>query len=102
MLLRTDGLLRLGPKDQVANQLVYAELGRSVETVLVDGDVVVRDGRVTSVDAPRLRAEAQRLVDAIWGTLPERNERFAEVSPMLERLERAVRALPVGSSRFGE
>jgi len=100
VLLRT-GELRLGPKEQVANQLVYAELGRSVETVLVDGEVVVRDGRVISVDAERLRADAQRLVDAIWGSLPEREARFAEVGPTLERLEREVRALPVGFTRFG-
>lgn len=99
VLLRT-GELRLGPKEQVANQLVYAELGRSVETVLVEGEVVVREGRVVSVDAAALRSEAQRLVDGIWSSLPERHARFAEVAPMLERLEREVRSLPVGFSRF--
>ncbi|MGH2378601.1 MAG: amidohydrolase family protein [Candidatus Limnocylindria bacterium] len=99
VLLRT-GELRIAPKDQVANQLVYAELGRSVDTVLVDGRAVVREGRVVSVDAARIRADAQRLVDGIWGSLAEREKRFAEVGPMLERLEREVRALPVGFSRF--
>jgi 5-methylthioadenosine/S-adenosylhomocysteine deaminase len=100
VLLRT-GELRLGPKQQVADQLVYAELGRSVEIVIVDGAVVVEGGRVVSVDADRLRADAQRLVDRIWGTLPEREARFAEVGPTLERLERTVRGLPVGFTRFG-
>jgi 5-methylthioadenosine/S-adenosylhomocysteine deaminase len=100
VLLRTDRLLRLGPKEQVAQQLVYAELGGSVETVLVDGAVVVEGGRVTSVDAATLRAEAQRLVDAIWGTLPQRSERFAEVGPTLEKLEREVRAFAIGFDRF--
>lgn len=99
-LLRTDEL-RLGPKDQMADQIVYAEIGRSVDTVLVDGRVVVRDGHAVTVDAPRLRDEARRLSDAIWGTLPERAERFAEVAPMLERLEREVRDLAVGFTRFG-
>lgn len=99
VLLRT-GELRIAPKDQVANQLVYAELGRSVETVLVEGRVLVREGRVVSVDAARIRADAQRLVDGIWGSLAEREKRFAEVAPLLERLEREVRSLPVGFSRF--
>lgn len=99
VLLRT-GDLRIAPKDQIANQIVYGELGRSVEAVLVDGRVVVREGRVVSVDADRIRAGAQRLVDGIWSSLAEREERFAEVGPMLERLEREVRSLPVGFSRF--
>ena len=100
VLLRT-GELRLGPKQQVADQLVYAELGRSVETVIVDGAVVVRGGRAVGVDTERVRADAQRLVDRIWGTLPEREARSAEMRPTLERLERTVRDLPVGFTRFG-
>ncbi len=101
LVLLRSGELRLGPRDQVANQIVYAELGRSVDTVLVDGEVVVRDGRVVTVNADALRSGAQRLSDGIWRTLPERAARFAEVRPTLERLEREVRALPVGFTRFG-
>jgi cytosine/adenosine deaminase-related metal-dependent hydrolase len=99
VLLRT-GDLRLAPKQQIANQLVYAELGRSVDTVLVDGEVVVRGGRVTKVDADVIQTDAQRLIDGIWSSLPARDERFAEVSPTLERLEREVHSLALGFSRF--
>jgi 5-methylthioadenosine/S-adenosylhomocysteine deaminase len=99
VLLRT-GDLRLAPKQQIANQLVYAELGRSVDTVLVDGEVVVRGGIVTNVDADAIRTDAQRLIDGIWSSLPARDARFAEVSPTLERLEREVRSLALGFSRF--
>lgn len=98
-ILRT-GDLRVAPKEQVANQIVYGELGRSVDRVLVDGDVVVRDGRAVRVDAERMKRDAQRLIDGIWSSLAERERRFAEVRPMLERLEADVRALPVGFSRF--
>ena len=97
-LLRT-GELRIGPKDQIANQLVFAEVGRSVETVLVDGAVVLDRGRITGVDAPALLDDAQRLIDAIWTTLPARASRFAELAPTLERLEAKVRALPIGFTR---
>lgn len=93
------GELRLAPKEQIANQLVYAELGRSVDTVIVEGSVVMEGRRVITVDAPALLADAQRLVAGIWSTLPARAARFAEIAPTLERLEREVRALPLGFTR---
>lgn len=93
------GELRLAPKEQIANQLVYAELGRSVDTVIVEGAVVMEARRIATVDAPALLADAQRLIAGIWSTLPARAARFAEVAPKLERLERAVRELPLGFTR---
>ena len=101
LVLLRPGELRIAPKEQIANQLVYGELGRSVDTVMVDGDVVMRERRVTSVDAGALLADAQRLVDGIWSTLPARAARFAEIAPTLERLEREVRSLAIGFSRGG-
>ena len=99
VMLRT-GEVRVAPKQQMANQIVYAELGRSVDTVLVDGEVVVRAGHVTTVDAGAIQAAAQRLIDGIWSSLPARDARFAELNPTLERLEREVRSLALGFSRF--
>jgi 5-methylthioadenosine/S-adenosylhomocysteine deaminase len=93
--------LRIAPKEQIANQIVYAELGRSVDTVMVDGEVIVSRGRVTSVDADALLADAQRLIDGIWSSLSARSARFAEIAPTLERLEREVRALSLGFRRDG-
>jgi 5-methylthioadenosine/S-adenosylhomocysteine deaminase len=98
VLLRA-GELRIAPKEQVANQLVYAELGRSVDTVIVEGQVVVARGRVTTVDAAAVLADAQRLIDGIWGTLPARTARFTEIAPTLQRLEREVRGLAIGFTR---
>jgi cytosine/adenosine deaminase-related metal-dependent hydrolase len=98
VLLRA-GELRIAPKDQVANQLVYAELGRSVDTVIVEGQVVVARGRVTTVDADAVLADAQRLIDGIWSTLPARTARFTEIAPTLQRLEREVRGLAIGFTR---
>ena len=93
------GELRLAPKEQIANQIVYAELGRSVDTVIVEGAAVMEARRITTVDASALLADAQRLIDGIWSTLPARAARFAEIAPTLERLEREVRALPLGFTR---
>ena len=101
LVLLRPGELRLAPKEQMANQLVYAELGRSVDTVLVDGEVVMAGSRIVSVDADALRVEAQRLIDGIWSSLPAREARFAEIGPTLARLEREVRSLELGFSRDG-
>jgi 5-methylthioadenosine/S-adenosylhomocysteine deaminase len=43
--------------------LVYAETGAAVDTVLVDGRVVVEGGRVTTVDEDRILARAQEAAD---------------------------------------
>jgi 5-methylthioadenosine/S-adenosylhomocysteine deaminase len=99
LVLLRSGELRLAPKEQIANQLVYAELGRSVDTVVIEGEVVMSAGRITSVDAPALLADAQRLIDGIWSSLPARAARFAEITPTLERLEERVRALSIGFTR---
>jgi cytosine/adenosine deaminase-related metal-dependent hydrolase len=53
------------PLLDVANQLVYSADGRSVHTVFVDGQKVVDDYRLTTVDEDRLYAEAQRAGEAI-------------------------------------
>lgn len=41
--------LRLAPGLDVVNQLVFCENGQSVDTVMVDGKIVVKDGRLISV-----------------------------------------------------
>jgi 5-methylthioadenosine/S-adenosylhomocysteine deaminase len=46
--------LRLQPLNDFINQLVYCENGQSVDTVLVDGRVVVRGGSLTGVDEQAL------------------------------------------------
>ncbi|MBM4264326.1 MAG: amidohydrolase family protein [Deltaproteobacteria bacterium] len=41
--------LRLTPAADVVNQLVFCESGQSVDTVMVDGKIVVKDGRLLSM-----------------------------------------------------
>ena len=93
------GQLLPAPPDQVRHQLVYSELGSSVRWVVVDGDVVVRDGAVQTFDVEAVQAAAAEIVERIWSTLPARLERFDEVAPLLRRLERAVSELPIDFRR---
>lgn len=98
VLLTTDGVFP-APPEQLANQLVYGEVGRSVRTVVVAGRVVVDGGRVVTVDTGALRAEARELAARIWAGLPDRLARFEVHRPALERLEQAVSQHDLGFGR---
>jgi cytosine/adenosine deaminase-related metal-dependent hydrolase len=56
---------RWTPCNDPAQQLVFAETGDSVHTVLVGGRVLVERGRVTSVDLDALLREARGMLGAI-------------------------------------
>jgi cytosine/adenosine deaminase-related metal-dependent hydrolase len=62
VLLRTDSVF-LRPLSDPVKALVYAETGASVDTVLVDGRVVLEQGRVTTVDEARIYGRAQAAAD---------------------------------------
>lgn len=53
------------PLLNVMNQLVWSADGRGVHTVVVGGQVVVEDGRMTTIDESALYATAQRMGEAI-------------------------------------
>src|SRR4029078_8003165 len=50
------------PFNSAARQLVYTESGRGVETVIVDGRIVVQDRRITTIDEDALRREVADLM----------------------------------------
>jgi 5-methylthioadenosine/S-adenosylhomocysteine deaminase len=56
---------RWTPCNDAAQQLVFAENGDSVHTVLVAGRVVVANGRVVSVDVDALLREARGMLAGI-------------------------------------
>ena len=53
------------PVNDVMNQLVFAENGSSVDTVMVDGRVLVEGGRITAFDADAILAEAKPMMKVI-------------------------------------
>jgi guanine deaminase len=84
VLLRTDSIF-LRPLSDPVKALVYAETGASVDTVLVDGRVVLERGRVTTVDEARIYARAQEAAD-------RHRERAAEAWALAGRLAPFVAA----------
>ena len=63
-LLRADSV-HLRPSSVPLHSLVYVETGASVDTVIVDGRVVVESGLVTTVDEDSLRSQAQDAAERI-------------------------------------
>ena len=47
------------PFNSAARQLVYCETGRGVDTVMVDGRIVLRSGALTTLDETAFRLELQ-------------------------------------------
>ncbi len=99
VLLRADSVF-LRPLNHPLNALVYAETGADVDTVLVDGRIVLEHGKVLTVNEAHLRAQAQVAADrlrtqnqAAW-TLAE------QLSPYLATACRAAVATPYPVQRY--
>jgi len=54
--------LAFTPLNDLERQLVYCEHGGSVRLAMVDGVVVMRDGRILSVDEAAIKSEARELM----------------------------------------
>ena len=52
------------PFNSAARQIVFSEAGRAVETVLVGGRPVVRNGKLVTVDEAALAAEVEKIAPA--------------------------------------
>jgi len=55
-----------------------------VKYVIVDGELVVEDGVLLTIDEPRLVKEVQRVTEAVWARIPENHylgQSGDEVSP---------------------
>ena len=70
------------PVNDPSSQMVFAENGSSVETVLVDGRMVVEDGRIVAFDAESILEEAAPMMSRIL----ERNRRLYALAGRMAEL----------------
>ena len=91
---------QLLPRIDPMRQLCFYESGSAVETVVVGGEVVVRNGRLTRVDEAALLAEANeaalRLLHDNKGGIGLAAQRIPHIHTMVQR----VMAEPCGVHRF--
>jgi 5-methylthioadenosine/S-adenosylhomocysteine deaminase len=63
--------LRYGPVRDPVKSVVECGVGDDVDTVIVDGNIVMQGGIIPGVDFARLRADAQAAAEQIWATLAD-------------------------------
>jgi 5-methylthioadenosine/S-adenosylhomocysteine deaminase len=99
IMLRADSIF-LRPLADPLNALVYAETGASVDTVLVDGRIVLEDGRVTGLDEARICARAQAAADAQRARSAEAWALAQRIAPYVAAACRAAVATPFPVNRY--
>jgi 5-methylthioadenosine/S-adenosylhomocysteine deaminase len=88
------------PFNSAARQIVYAESGRAVETVIVNGRPLIRGGKLVNVDAKKLAAEAAELAPAFRRDASELAARIADLTAPLLDANRAAWTVPLGLERY--
>lgn len=88
------------PLNDIRRQLVYCETGGSVRTVLVGGEVVVKDGRLTRVDEDALLAEARDSAAEFADYMARCKTAADELAPRYRAMYDRALATPVGMDRW--
>jgi cytosine/adenosine deaminase-related metal-dependent hydrolase len=88
------------PLNDAVRQLVFTEPGRGVRTVIVDGRVVIDQGRCTTVDEAALYAEIEDLMPALERDLEAVRARNAPLAPYIAEAHGRIVAADVGLDRF--
>jgi 5-methylthioadenosine/S-adenosylhomocysteine deaminase len=96
---RTD-TVTFTPLTDPVRQLVYAERGAGIDCVLVDGEPVLRDGRLTRIDERAILAE----IESEYRELADRyTQAEASVAPILAAVEHIYRrslAHPIAADTY--
>jgi cytosine/adenosine deaminase-related metal-dependent hydrolase len=90
--------LRLRPLRDIVHQLVFCEGGQSVDTVLVDGKVVVEGGRLVGIDEESLIRRVEpisRKMHRLYGLVKRRPNRSQQITRDLYKKSFKAKGLPV-------
>jgi 5-methylthioadenosine/S-adenosylhomocysteine deaminase len=89
------------PLNDVLNHLVYCENGSSIDSVMVNGEIVVADGKLTKVNEADLLAElreAWREYRPAHQAVEAANSEFA---PAFAEIHRRCTSMDIGINRYG-
>ena len=88
------------PYNSAARQLVYTESGPRVETVIVDGRVVIRNRRLETLDEDALRREVRDLMRHFIADYDRVVEQRKQALPYMLEAHRRVWRSDIGMDRF--
>jgi 5-methylthioadenosine/S-adenosylhomocysteine deaminase len=88
------------PLNSVARQLVFTEGGRGVETVIVDGRVVIFNRKITTIDERALREEVAELMGVLRKDIESVVQRNNAMLPYLMEAQRRTWKVDIGLNRY--
>ncbi|WP_270936493.1 amidohydrolase family protein [Falsiroseomonas oryzae] len=88
------------PFASAARQLVHCETGRGVQTVIVDGRVVLRGGRLTTVNEAAFRAELAEVMEELERDHAALSARAAPAIPVLLEANEKLSRVDLGMWRL--
>jgi 5-methylthioadenosine/S-adenosylhomocysteine deaminase len=89
--------LRLRPLRDIVHQLVFCEAGQSVDTVLVDGKVVLKGGRLIGVDEEALIRRVEPIskkMHRLYGLVKKKPDRSQRTTRDLYKKSFMAKGLP--------
>jgi 5-methylthioadenosine/S-adenosylhomocysteine deaminase len=88
------------PLNSVARQVVFTEAGRGVETVIVDGRVVIAGRKATTIDERALREEVEGLMKVLRKDVEAVAKRNDAMLPYLMEAQRRTWQVDIGLNRY--
>ncbi len=88
------------PLNSAARQLVYSESGRAVDTVIVDGTVVLREGKHTLINEDDFRRQLAGVMVTVDHDFASRAASNADVIPWLTSAQDRVNSSKLGMERL--
>lgn len=92
------------PLNDVISQLVYCEPGTSVTHSIINGKLVMENGKILTVNVDDLLAELRSIMAGYWKTQEERHtlELPNKVRPYVQEMYKNVVQMPTGINRWIE
>jgi guanine deaminase len=88
------GALQYVPPNDLVNQIVFAEDGTGVDSVMIGGRMVLDRGRLTTVDLPRVRAQAEEAVARLAAANAEQKALSEKLAPYIGQYCGGLEARP--------
>ena len=92
--------LNFTPLNDIRNHVVYCENGSSIEEVIVNGEIVVADGKLTRVDEDALLEELRGYMPEFQAQLAKVEELNRQFEPYFAEIHRRCCAQPIGLNRY--
>jgi len=100
MVLLNLNKLPFFPNNNLLHQLVFCEQGRSVESVIIDGKIIIEKGRLTTVNEEKIMDELMEREKEIQDKIRKAAGRGRELEPYLRDAYFKCVEKDVGFSRY--